>query len=246
MRNVVPSWALSRRSYRALVLTGLALAVGFFMFFASLALKELPLSSPTARPTQEFLADALFLVSIGVILIGLGLGVRVLIWTWRSDNDLAKIVGNTISAYMSDDYVFIRNVSKIGLGYIDAVLVSVNGILVFRIMDKTGTFLNEGDRWLKFNPRDKTWSPAGIEPTRQAIADVDSLKAYLSTRGYSGELPVMGIVVFMKDAAKLSFKNSVLPATPLSGLYRQLQTSYLNQVRFSREAAAGIVKLLYQ
>jgi hypothetical protein len=248
MRNLAPTRSLTRRARNFLQLAFFVLAFGAFMTVAGLFLTAIPLVATTSPSfgLYNFIKNALFLVGIVIGIIGIVLAIRAV--TWRTENDLARIVGNALGAYLDERYTYIRNVSKMGVAYIDAVLVGVQGVLVFRILDKTGIYLNEGDRWLRVNPRDRRWIPAGIDPTRQALADIRNLQTYLSQRGLPPDTPIFGVVVFIKDAplVQITSKSSVLPATQLSGLYATLQGNYLAKERISRGAADAIIRLLYE
>jgi hypothetical protein len=246
MRNIAPTRSLTRRARNFLQLAFFVVAFGAFMSVAGLFMTAIPLVANPSTGVYNFVKNALFIFGIVVALVGVVLAVRAV--TWRTENDLARIVGNALGAYLDERYTYIRNVSKMGVAYIDAVLVGVQGVLVFRIIDKNGVYLNEGDRWLRLNPRDRRWVPAGIDPTRQALADIRNLQTYLSQRGLPPDTPIFGVVVFIKDAplVQITHKSPVLPSTQLSGLYAALQSNYLAKERISRGAADAIIRLLYE
>lgn len=247
MRNVAPSRALERRARSLLQVAFFTAAAGVFFVFVGIALTAVPLAAPSSSSygLYNFIRNAAFIVGVLAAISGILMGIRAI--TWRPDNDLAKITGATISHYLDDRYTFIRNVSKLSLGYIDAVLVGPPGVLVFRIVDHSGVYLNEIDRWLKMNPRDRKWIPAGIDPTREAVTDIKNLQVFLAKRGLAADLPIFGVVVFIKDPPmlQLSQKDGVLPATSLSQLYASLQGTYFARERISKGAIDGVVKLLY-
>lgn len=246
MINVAPARALNRRTRHAFQLSFFAVAGGILAIIVGLAMKGIPLVAPSNNwyGGYRLLTDVLIIGGGLVILIGLVLAIRAA--TWVTDNDLAKITGSVLATHLDERYTLIRNVSKLSLGYIDAVLIGVQGVLVFRIVDKTGIFLNEGDRWLKLNQRDNRWIPAGMDPSREAIADMKSLQKFLSERGLPADTPIFGVVVFMKEPplVQITMRNATIPATTLATLYAGLQNNYFAQERISRGAADSIIKLL--
>jgi hypothetical protein len=248
MRNLAPTRSLTRRARNFLQLAFFIVALGAFMTVTGLFLTAIPLVASTSQSFGLYntVKNVLFVLGIIVAVIGIVLAIRAV--TWRTENDLARIVGNVLGGYLDERYTYIRNVSKIGVAYIDAVMVGVQGVLVFRILDKTGVYLNEGDRWLRLNPRDRRWIPAGIDPTRQALADIRNLQTYLTQRGLPADTPIFGMVVFIKDAplVQITHKSPVLPATQLSGVYAAMQGNFLAKERISRGAADAIIRLLYE
>ncbi|MEM6530516.1 MAG: hypothetical protein AAF653_19620, partial [Chloroflexota bacterium] len=135
MRNDAPSNSLTRRS-RALLLYGFVSgSVGIFSVVLGLFLRLVPTffgQSTSAGAVQRGLGT--FLVGFGAVAILLGIVLAVRALTRRRENDLAYITGDYIAQYFNGRYRFIRNINRPSLGYIDAVLVGPNGILVFRIL----------------------------------------------------------------------------------------------------------------
>jgi uncharacterized protein YggT (Ycf19 family) len=246
MINVAPARALNRRSRHALQLSLFAAAAGILAIIVGLAMKGITLVAPSNTWFRVYvlITDVLILGGGLAILVGGVIAIRAA--TWRTENDLAKVVGNVLASHLDERYTFIRNVSKLSIGYIDAVLIGVQGVLVFRILDRTGVFLDDGDRWLSFNPRDNRWVPAGMDPSREAIVDMKSLQKFFGERGLPQDTPIFGVVVFMKEPplVQISLRNATIPATTLSQLYSALQPNYFAQERISRGAADAIVKLL--
>src|SRR5690242_19501881 len=143
MRSVAPTRSLARRSTRLLQIAAVVMLGGFFLFFVALALYVIGFVVPS-NPGYAFyntMRGVLLFLSIVVVLASLGMGARAL--TWKQDNNLAIRVGEFLSPRLDDRYTFIRNVSKLGLGYIDAVLVGPPGVLIFRILDIEGSLLND-------------------------------------------------------------------------------------------------------
>jgi hypothetical protein len=246
MINVAPARALNRRSRHALQLSLFAAAAGILAIVFGLAMKAITLVSPsnTWYGAYVLLTDVLVLGGGLVMLVAAVIAIRAA--TWRTENDLAKVVGNVLGTHLDERYTFIRNVSKLSIGYVDAVLIGVQGVLVFRILDRTGIFLDDGDRWLSINARDNRWIPAGIDPSREAITDMKSLQKFFGERGLPPDTPIFGVVVFMKEPplVQITMRNATIPAVTLATLYSGLQSNYFAQERISRGAAESIVKLL--
>jgi hypothetical protein len=245
MRNVAPSRALVRRSRRLLEVAFIVVAVGIFLAIVGLALYAVPFMA--ARGTVFQLFDlgrgVLFVGGVVLGLTGLGLAVRAV--TWKVENDLAKVTGEVLSPNLDERFIFIRNISKRSLGYIDAVLIGPPGLLVFRIVDYRGSFLNEAGKWLR---RDKRggWAPLLANPTQDTIDDMKSLQRFLNDNGFDENLPIYGVVVFIDDdpAVKLTLKDPVLPATHLSSLHTRLQRNYLAKDRIDQDTVMTIFRLL--
>ena len=73
-----------------------------------------------------------------------------------------------------------------------AVLVRPPGALVFRIVDYTGTWINERADW-RMIAKDGKLRNASTNPTRECAKDVYSLRKYFAKRGVAN-VPVYGIV----------------------------------------------------
>jgi len=247
MRNLAPSRALVRRSRRLIEVAFVIVAAGIFLAVFGLALFAVPLTSETSNSFSLYNIGRTALLWGGVLLglVGLTLAARAL--TWKTENDVAYKIGEHLKQHLSDEYTFIRNISRRNLGYIDAVLVGPAGVLVFRTLDSTGRFLNERLNWLKANNRDE-WKPMLSSPSQETIEDIKSLREYFAENDLK-DMPIFGIVVFLHDDPKahLILKEPVVPATHMSSLYRRLQSSFLaKEDRMSSADAAKIVKLLYR
>lgn len=244
MRQLAPTRALMRRSRTILEIGFVFVAAGIFLSIVALALYVIPPS--VSEETQGvFDLGRLLALVVGVLtgLFGIGLAVRAV--TTRVENDLAQIVGDFLQNHLSDDYAFIRNVNKRGLGYIDALLIGLPGILVFRILDEDGEFLNEGGRWLKKDSSDN-WKPMLINPTRDVVDDIKAVRRYLAERGLR-DMPTFGVIVFIPDDpdAKLTLKEPVVTATHMTSLDRRLQKNYLAKERIDANSAKSIISHFY-
>jgi hypothetical protein len=245
MRNVAPSRALVRRSYRLLEIAVVVVAIGIFLGMVGLALLVVPLIGPgsSARSTYDLLVSILLILGVGTGLTGLGMAFRAV--TWKIENDLAKQIGNLLAQHLDERYIFVRNIRKRDLGYIDAVLIGPAGVLVLHVVDYEGAFLNEAGKWLKQDKKGK-WQPMRSNPTRKVAAHVKDMRAYFAERNLP-EIPVFGIVVFSKDdpIAKLTLKDPIVPATHMSSLPIRLQEHYLAKERIEMKAAVAIERLLF-
>jgi hypothetical protein len=190
----------------------------------------------------------LLFLSIAVVLASLAMGVRAI--TWKQDNNLAIRVGEFLAPRLDDRYTFIRNVSKLGLGYIDAVLVGPPGVLIFRILDIEGSFLNDGPNWVKKNRSGEyvplTTNPMNTNPTAECLEDIKGLGEYCARRGVA-QVPVYGVIVFTKEPPLVTLKanNPSIPPSLAPQVVETLANSYFAAERIDTATAQKIVKLLY-
>lgn len=248
MHNVSPSRALARRSRQLLQLAFVVVSGGVFLAVVGLVLFVVPLAVPgnSAFPFYNFVRSALLIVGAIAAVAGLVIAVSALLT--RPDNALARVTGDYLQQQREFDsrYWFIRHVYRRRLGYIDAVMVGPPGALVFRIMGSTGTFINEGADWLK-ETRRHTWTPAGINPTRECQIDIKALRDYLAERGLQ-QVPVFGVIVFTQPeiAVRLTARTSHVPITHLHRLYSILGNDYLAAPqRIDQATVERVVDLLY-
>lgn len=247
MRNVAPSRAIVRRSRRLFEAAFVLVSAGIFLAIAGLAFYVVPLTSSSSTSYTVFNVGrgALFVGGVVAGFSGLGLALRAV--TQRTENDLALMTGNRLALHLDDRYTFVRNLSRRGLGYIDAVLVGPAGVLVFRVVDYEGAYLNEAGNWLKAD-RQGNWKPMWFSnPTKDVIDDIKRLREYLGLRGIT-DVPVFGVVVFTKDdpISVLTLKDPIIPATHLSSLFARLQKNYLAKDRMDPPLIESIVRLLYE
>jgi hypothetical protein len=244
MQNVAPSRALVRRSYQLLQLAFVLTSIGIFLAVVGLALFVVPLTSEGSRSANAYEWIRTGLLCLGVLL-GLGsVGLAIRAFTYKTDNTRARLVGETIAPRIDEKFTYIRNVSRWGLGYIDAVLVGPPGVLVFRILDKEGTFLNEGGRWMQWDGQD--WAVAKIDPTREVVEDIKKIREYTEKRGLD-DVAVFGVIVFIKDdpIVHLTIKEPVVRPTHLSSLITRLNESYLAKDRIDTRTVRELVDMLY-
>lgn len=244
MQNVSPSGALARRSRQWLQLAFVLVTGGVFAVILGIALVRIPLAVEGNQifGLYSFLRTLLLFVGVVAALIGVGLAVRA--YFTRIDNDLALITGRSLSQHLDQRFWFVRNISKRGLGYIDAVLVGPPGALVFRIVDAEGVYANEKGNWL--TQRNREWVPARINPTAEDIVDINALREYLAARGLS-DVKVYGVVVFTKEepVTQIMAKDPTVPVAHLSDLMAALRDNYLARDRIDPATVKRVVDLIY-
>lgn len=245
MHNVAPSVALARRSRQLVQIAFVVVALGIFITVVGIALFVIEITAPNAPGYNLYNFVRSATVGIGVIVILIAIGLTIRAFTWKTDNELAGVVAQVMGRHLDDRFHFIRNVSRRELGYIDAVLVGPPGVLVLRILNRTGLLANEGADWLQ-QKQDGQWVPAGINPSREAIDDIKSVRDYLAKKGIP-DLPHYGAVVFTQEepALKLMSKQPVVLISHLGVLHQALQGNYLAKDRINDETVNQIVRLLY-
>jgi hypothetical protein len=246
MENVAPSGALARRSRQWLQLAFLIVTGGVFIAVIGLALFVIPLAVEGNRifGFYNFVRTVLLIVGALLGLAGVGLAARA--YLTRVDNDLAQITGQQLSRHFDDNFWFVRNINKKGLGYIDAVMVGPPGALVFRIVDNQGVFANERGNWLTQN-RSGEWVPWKINPTEEDIVDIKALREYLRLHGMP-DVPVYGVVVFVREEpiTHIVTKEPTVPAAHLSRAVDVLRDNYLARDRIDQATVRRIVDLIYE
>lgn len=246
MQNVVPSSGLARRSWNLLYAAGLVLLLGVLLAVVGLFLYGFPLVVPSnpAFATYDTLRSLLIPAGVVIAIIGILLAIRAV--TWKRDNPLAEATGKTLGEFLDERYVFIRNVSKLSLGYVDAVLVGPPGVLVFRITDKTGVLFNEGGGWIRQKDKGE-WTTLRWNPTKDAVADIKRMRDWLRVRGLP-DIPVFGVIVFTKEMpeAQVTARNPVVPPVYLSEISYRLSDTYFAKDRIDAPTASKIALMLYQ
>lgn len=246
MHNVAPSRALARRTRQLLTIAFVTAAIGVFVAVAGLALFVIPLAAPGSSSYSLYMLVRVAVFAIGMIIFFVALGISIRAITIRTDNDLALITGRFLARYLDDRYHFIRNLNKRDIGYVDAVLIGPPGVLVYRIVNNTGVFANEGANWLKQDARGQ-WTTAGIDPTRECVQDVKRLREFLARHNLA-DVPVYGVVVFTKaePAVQLAAKEPVVPISTLPSLLTNLGGNYLAKERIDANKVSAVVRLLYE
>ncbi len=180
---------------------------------------------------------------IGLVLLIVGIGFIIRGLTYRRDNEIARVVGDTLARELDEKYVFIRNLSRNRLGYLDALLLGPSGALVFRVTDANGIYLNEGADWLE-RKGGETFTLSRNNWTRECVTDVYALRNYLGRRGL-GEIPVYGVVVFTNSQTQVSTRQPVVPVAELRTLMVVLRREYLAETRVTDDKVQAATKAVY-
>ena len=246
MRHVVPSGALTRRARTVLygsavlMLAGLfALAIGFALHIIALVVE----SNPGFRQ-YDLVRKGLMVIGALIIVISIGFIVRAL--TWKRDNLIAKSLGDLIAEFYDDRYVFIRNVSRSTLPYIDAVLVGPPGVLVLRVTDVRGTYFNEGRAWMKQQDKGE-WRTMRWNPTEEAVSDIKAMREWLRARDLP-DVPVFGGIVFTREVpeTQVTGQSPIVPVLHSSEFSYALQDNYFVKDRLDQPTVNRIASLLYE
>ena len=248
MRNVAPARALASRSRNLLLIAALILVLGGLAIVMSFFFKTVPLVVPD-NPNYGFYVFAqTALLWLGFIFITLSVLMAIRALTWRQDNPIAAQVGDVLANQLNLDerYSYIRNLSKMTVGYIDAVLVGPPGVLVVRVTERAGTFFNEGAKWLKQKDKGQ-WQSLNWSPTSEVIEDIKKTREFLGSRGLS-QIPIFGVVIFTEaePATRVTTENPVVPVLQPHELAYGLEDSYFAQRdRLDQLTANKVAETLY-
>jgi hypothetical protein len=222
MQNINPT---KNRNRRALFYIGQLGLPGIFGGFIALALVVLLSQLPLLGSLNTVSMVCLGIFAVPALISGAVATYRGL--TLEHENQVAYEVGEALRPFLDERYTFIRNVSRRGLGYIDAVLVGPPGALVFRTVDFGGTWRNERAEWRVKDPRSGKWKPASVNPSRECARDVYALRRHLARRRLD-MVPVYGIVVFhTQRPLTLQGQGAVVPISETHLLADILQRDYL-------------------
>jgi len=245
MQNVAPTRKLSRRSRDFLIAAAVVFLLGITLAIIGIALHIINFVVPSNPGFEVYDLTRKGVISAGVGFMFVSVLMTLRAVTWKTDNLLAKAVGDDLANYLDKQFIYIRNISKRTIGYVDAVLVSKHGVLVFRISKRHGVYFNEKGEWL--SQKDKgEWKPMRWNPTREVVADVQKIREYLADYNLK-EIPVYGVVVFTEEPplTQFSLQEPVVPVTHLSQLSYSLQDSYFAKDRLQPQTIQEIVNLLY-
>jgi hypothetical protein len=241
MENVAPLHTVARRSRALFEVAFILVTGGIFLGVLGLALYVIPFDED-ANTLLVFSRGALLILGVVAGLAGIGFAIRAA--TIKPENTIAYQAGEYLRRHFDESYSFIRNINRRQVGYIDAVLVGKPGILVFRVLDSQGRFLNEKSNWMRADKRGQ-WRPLMNNPTKEVVEDIKALRQFFADKGLA-ELPVFGVIVFLKDdpTVHLTLQSPVVPATHLTSLYRRLGANYLAKERIDQRTVDKIVKIL--
>ncbi len=245
MQNVAPTRKLSRRSRDFLIAAAVVFLFGITLVIVGLALHIINFVVPSNPGFEVYDLTRKGVISAGAGLMFVSVLMSIRAATWKTDNILAKDVGDELANFLDNKFVYIRNISKRTIGYVDAVLISKHGVLVFRISKRQGVFFNEKGEWLI--QRDKgEWKPMRWNPTREVVADVQKIREYLTDYDVK-DIPVYGVVVFTEESPLTQFtlQDPVVPVTHLSQLSYSLQDTYFAKDRIQPKIVQQVINLLY-
>lgn len=239
MQNINPSRNIARRGrfylfIGLLAFFGGAIAVTLGVLFSFFPLWETAIF--------DMLQVLLIVFGIASIILGFASVVRAL--TLQKDNALAFAVGEALKQSLDHRFTYLRNVSKRGVGYIDAVLVGPPGALVFRVVDHDGFWKNERSEWLTRN-RDGRLRTARINPTREVVRDVYALRKYFAKRGLP-QVPVYALVVFTSPHLQLSGDGPVVPIAEIPTMYQIMGRDYLKDERVDASTVQAAVESIVE
>lgn len=246
MQNIVPARSLARRSRNLLLGAVLIILLGVLLVTVNIFMRTVRLVVPS-NPNYNlytFATGAAIFLGVLMILVGIALIVRAV--TWKRDNVLAQQIADALDDFLDKQYVFIRNLSRMAIGYVDAVLVGPPGVLVFRITQRGGTYYNKGQYWLRQKDKGE-WEPLTWSPTKEAVDDVKKIREFLAARGLP-DVPVFGVVVFTEEApaTRVTVEQPLVPVLQPNELSYGLADNYMvNAKRIDIPTVTRVVNLLY-
>lgn len=236
MRNLTPSHAMARKGRRLMISGGVVGLAGLLL----IALAILLFVVPVFRADWYEVARAVILIVGGILcLVGLGLILRGVLLP--KDNPHARRMADYLARFLDYRYTFIRNISKRELGYVDAVLIGPNGVLVFYFLDKRGAFHSQGNAW--FSVVNGQFRPAGVNPTLEAAKDVRALRRFLAQRNLE-LVPVYAVIVAAYPDMHLSVQQPVIPVSHMADVHVVLRDNYLAQIRVQPELVQQTVRTI--
>lgn len=239
MKNINPQKHINRRGRFYFLLGAFMFMIGLISIASGILLLLLPvlgtsLSTPVA--VVGLIVGGIMALT-GIFLVFRGT-------TLKKDNMLAYDVGEAMRTFLGSDarYTYVRNLSKRGLGYIDAVLIGPPGLLVFRTVDYKGEWRNEGAYWKVRNKRGNL-QPSSNNPSRECAKDVYALRKYLAKYDLE-RVPVYGVVVFCSEKVKLRGQGPVIPIAEKHTLYQILSRDYLREERINSPKIKNVLDIL--
>jgi hypothetical protein len=223
-----------------MILVGLlAFVIGFLLHAFALVVASNPGYTQYDLVRKGLMVLGGLIILVSVLLIGRAL-------SWKRDNLVAKSLGDTIAEFYDDRFIFIRNVSRSTLPYMDAVLVGPPGVLVMRVTDTRGIYFNEGQSWMR--QRDKgVWATMRWNPTAEAVSDIKAIREWLKARNLP-DVPVFGGIVFTREVpeVQVTAQTPVVPVLHTSEFSYALQDNYFVKDRLDQPTVNKIASLLYE
>ncbi|MCY4145246.1 MAG: hypothetical protein OXE95_08850 [Chloroflexi bacterium] len=245
MQNVAPTRRLNRRSRDVLLAAALLFLLGAALLVAGIGLHIVNLAVPGNSAFALYDLARKSMPAVGALLCIASMPLALRAASWRTDNALAWELGEGLAAELDQRFVFIRNISQRGIGYVDAALVSRHGVLLLRITQRRGEYRNEGGSWLR-RGRDGRWRTLRWSPTREVVASALRVESTMQARGLGG-VPIFAAVVFMREepAAQIHARQPAVPVVHASALVSGLRDSYFAAWRLDARTTQQAVDLLY-
>ncbi len=234
MQNLNPTRIIARRGRDALIIGALLLLSG--LVSGGIGVLFLLLFS------SGFFGTVFIILAVAFFIAGIGFMVRGM--TLRMENEPALAAADVLARELDGQYTFVRNISRRGLGYIDAVLVGPPGALVFRIVDQPGIYLNEGADWLE-RKGGKPFMLSKLNATRDCVNDVYALRKFLAARQLT-QVPVYGIVVFTAPGVQLSAHQPIVPIAEPRTLLPVMRSDFMKENRIDPKMVETTVNAIYQ
>ena len=246
MQNVASTRRLNRRSRDALLAAAVLFLLGAALLVAGIGLHVVNLAVPSNSAFALYDLTRKSLLPLGGLLCFAAMLLALRAVSWRTDNALAWELGERLAAQLGQQFVFIRNISQRGIGYVDAALVSRQGVLLLRITRRRGDYYNAGGRWLR-RERGGKWRTLRWNPTRELLASALRTKSTMQERGLD-DLPIFAAVVFLRDEpeARIRSQAPAVPVVHASAFLAGLRDSYFAAQRLDARATQQAVNLLYQ
>ncbi len=246
MQHVAPTRRLNRRSRDALLAAAVLFLLGAALLVAGISLHVVNLAVPSNSAFALYDLARKSMLPAGALLCCAAMLLALRAASWRTDNALAWELGERLATQLDEQFVFIRNISQRGIGYIDAALVSRHGVLLLRITRRRGEYANAGGDWLR-RGRGGKWRALRWNPTREVVASALRVKSTLKARGLA-TVPIFVAVVFLREEpeARIRLQKPAVPVLHASAVVPGLRNSYFAAQRLDARTTQQAVDLLYQ
>ena len=89
--------------------------------------------------------------------------------------------------------------------------------------------------------------PARISPTREDLADIRRVRAFLDKHGLT-DVPIFGVIVFTRNPGQVALQanSPELPITHLANLFTTLQNGYLIAPPIDSGRVAAVIRALIE
>lgn len=219
----------ARRAQRRMA-TGCITALAALVLIAfGVVLVLLPLFEGALQTLINVIAFALggALLLVGIYYFTSGMAIP------TADARSARLA-QVLSGVLDQNHILVRDPAPAGLNArLDAVVIGPSGIMVFKVVDEPGIFRCEGDLWLQRAPG-KDFQLWRRNPTREFLAELDQLRAYLNKRSLNN-VPLSTLIVFTDPHTEISARAPAIPVTTLFNMPTELRNGYLLRPRIDEE-----------